>query len=203
MFQLILVSQSPRRKEILEKAGISFRVDTVKVSEILEENINLAQAIMNLARDKAEAYLAVHNQLKSKKVLLLSADTMVIYGNKALGKPKNPTEAKSFLRLLSGQTHSVITGFCLKNLSNNDEVLSYDSTEVEFEHLTEVEIEEYINTGEPMDKAGAYAIQGIGKKFVKSIKGSYENVVGLPLEKVLQELEKKKWEIIFASERQL
>jgi septum formation protein len=195
MFDLILVSQSPRRKEILEKAGISFRVDTVKVSEILEENINLPQAIMNLAQYKAESYLNHHNHLKSKNILLLSADTMVISGNKALGKPKNSTEAKSFLRLLSGQTHSVITGFCLKNLSNNEEVLAYDSTEVEFKNLTEVEIEEYIDTGEPMDKAGAYAIQGIGKKFVKGITGSYENVVGLPLEKVLLELKMKNWKI--------
>lgn len=195
MYELLLVSQSPRRRQILQDAGFQFRTDTVKISEIIEENVNVATAIMNLAQAKAQAYLEAHNHLKFKDILILSADTMVVHRGRALGKPKNSTEAQGFLSQLSGETHSVITGLCFYDGCANKYFTFYDQTEVEFRPLSKQEICDYVATGEPMDKAGAYAIQGLAGQFVKECRGSFTNVVGLPLELFLRVLEEQGWNV--------
>jgi len=192
-FELLLVSESPRRRQILSDAGFLFRVDTVKISETIEENVNLGAAVVGVARDKAEAYLATHKHLKGLNILLLSADTMVFFGEKPLGKPKNSTEAQEFLRLLSGKTHRVITGIYIHNLKTGETLGQSDETEVQFRELSEAEITKYIQSGEPLDKAGAYAIQGEGGQFVTAVKGSRLNVVGFPLELFEKTLKEKSW----------
>jgi septum formation protein len=193
MYELLLVSNSPRRKQILEDAGFLFRIDTVKVSETIEENVNLVEAIRKIAQTKAQAYIDDHKRLKSKDILIVTADTMVVLGGRAFGKPKNEAHAAEFLRELSEKKHSVITALCFKNLKSGEEVVTHDETLVEFKNLSESEIQDYIRTGEPADKAGAYAIQGIAKKFIKNIYGSYTNVVGLPIELFEKVLIEKKW----------
>jgi septum formation protein len=193
MYEILLVSASPRRQQILAEAGYLFRTDPVKISEIIEQNVNLETAIRQIAKAKAQAYLDAHNYLKKQKIIVLSADTMVILNGEALGKPKNSTEAELFLRRLSGQKHRVVTAIYMLNLSTNEEVLDADTTEVEFRELTENEIKTYVESGEPFDKAGAYAIQGEGRRFVKQISGSLLNVIGLPLELLESILREKNW----------
>ena len=195
MYKLILVSQSPRRRHILAKTDYNFHSDSVKVSEIIDKNLNLEEAIKALARLKAEAYISQHKQLKSQKILLLTADTLVAFQDHVLGKPKDSNEAFEYLSLLSGKTHSVKTGLCVYDLYNCQCVCDLATTIIKFKNLAEKEIREYIETGEPMDKAGAYAIQGLAAKFIESREGDYDNVVGLPLlllEKIIKE---NGWEI--------
>ena len=195
MYELLLVSQSPRRQQLLQEAGFLFRVDSVKVSETIKENVNITGAIELLAQTKGRAYANKHKSLKGKEILILSADTMVVLGESALGKPKNPAEATQFLRQLSGKTPRVITGIYLLNLATGDEILASDTTKVEFFHLSDQEISDYIATEEPMDKAGAYAIQGLGGKFVKNIIGSRSNVIGLPMELFEKVLAESQWHV--------
>jgi septum formation protein len=153
MYELLLVSQSPRRRELLEDAGFSFRVDTVEISEIIEENINLRTAVARVARAKAWAYWQSHKHLKSQDILILSADTVVALNGRVLGKPKSSTEALQFLRLLSGNAHSVITGMAILNAKTEEIFETSDQTEVQFRRLSDQEIADYVATGEPMDKA--------------------------------------------------
>jgi len=195
MYELILVSQSPRRRQILSEAGFLFSVDTVKLSEIIEENVNLKAAISKLARTKGEAYLAIHNHLKLKDILILTADTMVVLEGKVFGKPQNSAEAVNFLGQLSGKMHSVITGICVVNLKTGQSFEAADETKVEFRKLSQSEILVYVDSGEPMDKAGAYAIQGEGRQFVKNFEGSLTNVIGLPLELLEKTLNEKGWHV--------
>lgn len=195
MHELLLVSQSPRRRDLLTEAGFLFRVDSVKLSEIIDKNVNLERAVSKLAREKAETYLNLHKHLKGQKILLLSADTVVAFGGEALGKPETNLVAQSYLRRLSGQVHHVLTGVFLLDLSTGEGIEHTETTEVHFRRLSEQEILDYIATGEPFDKAGAYAIQGLGSQFVEKIIGSWSNVVGLPIEKLEDILIQKKWSI--------
>ena len=203
MHKLILASESPRRKHLLEEAGFLFRVFSVKVSENIEKNLNseadINAEILRITRTKAEAALQAFKPLESGDYLFLSADTLVIYGHRPLGKPKSSTEAEEFLGLLSGKSHQVKTGICLLTSKfENDRwgptqtSLALETTEVTFRPILRHEILEYIKSGEPMDKAGAYAIQGQGKKFVENFKGDYNSIVGLPIalfDKKLDELQ--------------
>lgn len=193
MYELILASASPRRQQILADAGYLFRTDPVKISEIIEENVNPEEAIKQLAKAKGQAFLSERNHLKGQHFIALTADTMVVLAGQPLGKPKNSTEAQAFLRRLSGQQHEVITAIYLFNLQTGEEFLDADTTIVEFKKLTENQIQTYVESGEPLDKAGAYAIQGEGRHFVNKISGSYLNVVGLPLELLKNILIEKKW----------
>lgn len=195
MYELLLVSQSPRRRELLEDAGFSFRVDTVEISEIIEENINLRTAVARVARAKAWAYWQAHKHMKSQDILILSADTVVALNGRVLGKPKSSTEAQQFLRLLSGNTHSVITGIAILNTKSEEIFETSDQTEVQFRQLTDQEIADYVATGEPMDKAGAYGIQGLGRSLVQNFSGSLSNVIGLPLELLEKSLLEKGWHV--------
>ncbi len=195
MYELVLVSQSPRRRDILAKSGYKVRCDHIKVSEIIDKNLNIDLAIRQLAKFKAETYIEQNKHLKSQKILLLTADTLVVYEGRLLGKPENFLQAEEYLSLLSGKTHSVKTGICVYDLYTCRFYDDLATTFVEFRNLTSAEIKEYIATGEPMDKAGAYAIQGLGGKFVKKIEGDFDNVVGLPMKNLEKILHEHKWQI--------
>ena len=195
MHELLLVSQSPRRRDLLKDAGFLFRVDSVKLSEIIDKNVNLERAVSKLAREKAMAYLDLHKHLKSHKILLLSADTVVAVDDEVLGKPESELQAREFLRRLSGRVHKVLTGVFLHDLDSGREVEATAVTSVTFRKLSEKEIRDYIATGEPFDKAGAYAIQGLGREFVEKIEGSWSNVVGLPMELFEELLVQNAWSV--------
>lgn len=172
---LILASNSPRRKRLLQQIGLPFR----SVPSNLEENQVPGEPsvrALQLAEKKARAVYA-----KFRNSWILGADTMVVIGERILGKPRGPEEVHSMLSLLSGKEHKVITGFCLLDPSGRVAQAEAVTTLVKMKRLTEGEIQAYVATGEPFGKAGSYAIQGIGAFMVESISGSYTNVVGLPV----------------------
>ena len=171
---LILASASPRRAELLRNAGIAFSVDPAHVPEQPLENEPPQEYAKRLAREKARAVLARH-----PKDAVLGADTIVVIGGRVLEKPLDIDDAARMLRALSGRTHEVITGVCLA--AAGFERTQAESTRVTFAELSEQEIAGYVATGEPMDKAGAYAIQGIASRWAVRIEGCYFNVVGLPV----------------------
>lgn len=181
---LVLASQSPRRRQILTISGFEFDVLPTQISEIPDENLNLRDQIRQLAADKAKACLKLRNSPKGLHFLVLSADTVVVLDDQILGKPKDENEARSFLRRLSGRSHLVITAVAMIDSSTQIEFYGHAETEVKFRDLSPEEIESYIQTGEPFDKAGGYGIQGAAAPFIQEIKGSYDNVVGLPMEVV-------------------
>ena len=184
--QLILASKSPRRKELLACAGISF---SIVHSTFDESSIPLSSPetyVKRIAEGKAKEVSLLHPDN-----WVLGADTIVLIDNKILEKPKSEAEAFKMLKLLSGNVHEVLTGYfiCCKMKSHSfSETIT---TEVIFKDLDDEEIQWYIQTKEPFGKAGAYAIQGLGSRFVKSIKGSYSNVVGLPVCEVVESLREK------------
>ncbi|MDO4168269.1 MAG: Maf family protein [Lachnospiraceae bacterium] len=184
MKHLILASGSPRRKEILEQVGLDFCVLPSDVEEIITKQVP-SDIVMELSKQKAED---VWEKLDDKKHIVLGADTVVAYDGKILGKPKDVEDAKAMLRMLSGEKHSVYTGVTL--VSENGLETFFEETLVEFYEMTEEEINVYVATGEPMDKAGAYGIQGKAAAFIKGIEGDYYNVVGLPIAKTLKFLQK-------------
>lgn len=180
---LILASASPRRAELLRNAGIAFTVEPAHVPEqpcAGEPPLAYAQ---RLARDKARAVFA-HNPDN----VVLGADTVVVVDEHLLEKPRDEQDAARMLRLLSGRTHQVITGVCV--LAPGHEQTEAEVTDVRFSDLSNEEIDAYIATREPMDKAGAYAIQGIASRWVERIDGCYFNVVGLPVPRVYRMLGK-------------
>lgn len=193
MHQIILASQSPRRLHLLEEAGFVVTVKPVKLSERIDKNLTLEAAIEGIARAKVEACCEEHNLLKQKDILVIGADTLVVHEAEALGKPKNLDQARVFLARLSQNMHSVITGVCIYDGTRDLMVTRLDTTQVEFRKLDPQEIEDYVLSGEPMDKAGAYAIQGQGGRFVKSIRGSWSNVVGLPMELLVKTFNEYGW----------
>lgn len=170
---LILASSSPRRQEILRDAGIPFTVRKVHVDEVRAPSEAPETYVRRLAREKAAAAGRAPGEI------VLAADTIVVLGDQVLEKPSSPEDAARMLRLLSGRCHQVLTGVCL--LAASGEWVEIATTNVLFAPLTETEIHAYATSGEPMDKAGAYAIQGLASKFVERIEGCYFNVVGLPV----------------------
>lgn len=187
---LLLASASPRRRDLMTQAGFSFQVDFIPVAEERqpgEEPMHFAQ---RLAREKAEVvFRARENELDAKDAALvvLGADTIVVCDAEVLGKPADDEDAARMLRLLSGRTHQVITGVCV--LSSHGAEVAAESTWVTMLTLSDEEICGYIATGEPKDKAGAYAIQGRASRWIPRIAGCYFNVVGLPLALVSNMLE--------------
>lgn len=184
MKRLILASGSPRRKEILKQVGLDFCVLPSDVEEVVTKQVP-SDIVMELSRQKAED---VFKKTKGNHKIVLGADTVVAYDGKILGKPKNEEDAKDMLRMLSGKKHSVYTGVTL--ISDRCRNTFYEETIVEFYPISETDIKAYIASGEPMDKAGAYGIQGKAAVFIKGIVGDYYNVVGLPIAKVLKNLQK-------------
>ncbi|MFN3421965.1 MAG: Maf family protein [Armatimonadota bacterium] len=193
---IILVSASPRRRELLQQVGIPFEVYPAEVDETLPDRADdPANLAIELARRKVRS---VASQFPSR--WLLAADTLVVVGKRLLGKPRNPEEAFLMLRQLSGRTHKVVTGLCLAKTDVKGRICrSYEASEttvVTFRQLTDDEIAAYISTGEPFDKAGAYGIQGKASIFVTKIVGCYFNVVGLPLAKLASLLKEAGFDVI-------
>ncbi len=178
---LILASASPRRAELLRNAAIAFTVDPAHVPEQPTAGEGPADYAQRLARDKALAVFARHAQSA-----VLGADTVVVVDQHLLEKPNDKADAARMLRLLSGRTHQVITGVCL--IAPEFEQTEAEITQVMFSALSEAEIVAYVDSGEPMDKAGAYAIQGMASRWVERIEGCYFNVVGLPVPRVYRML---------------
>lgn len=181
MTPLVLASESPRRRELLKKAGYNFDVVPVKVSEIPNKNLNVNEQILDIARRKARAAFEGLKSSRQGDFRVLSADTEVIFGGGPLGKPQNREDAYRILRLLSGNSHEVKTAVCIIDSKSQTELSQIETTQIFFKPLSDGEIWTYIDSGEPMDKAGAYGIQGLGGKFVERFEGSFDNVVGLPI----------------------
>ena len=173
---IILASQSPRRKELLELAGIKHRVIVSQVDEILDQDLDVAGQVQDLAIQKACAVAELYSQ-----ETVIGADTIVVLDGKILGKPKNEEDAFNTLKALSGRKHQVMTGIGIINKEKELLTSFVNITEVEFYYVTDEWILNYIKSGEPMDKAGSYGIQGKGFELVKSISGDYYSVMGLPI----------------------
>lgn len=184
MRRLILASASPRRRELLAQAGFTFEVHPAHINEDLHAGEDPIDYVVRLAREKAEA---VYAQTADTDAVTLGADTTVTLDGHILAKPEDAADAARMLRLLSGRTHRVITGVAIAS-SIGVEVAA-EVTGVQFLTLSDEEIAAYIETGEPMDKAGAYGIQGYAAKWIPRIEGCYFNVVGLPLAMVSTMLE--------------
>lgn len=180
--RIILASASPRRKELLSKIGYDFEVIPSKKDEVLDLNLNVSENVKKLALSKAKEIFENNND-----ALVIGADTVVSFQGEIYGKPKDEADAYRMLKSLSNQSHEVISGVAIlyRNLVYNFFVTSH----VKFKDLSDEEIYKYIATKECMDKAGSYAIQGIGKELVSSFDGSYENIVGLPLAEVKEILD--------------
>ncbi|MDQ6663601.1 MAG: Maf family protein [Acidobacteriota bacterium] len=177
---LILASQSPRRRELLANAGIPFTVCPASLDETVNDGELPEDYVKRLAEQKALAIAGAPGDI------VLGADTVVVIANQILGKPAGVADAIRMLHALSGRKHEVITGICLKG--GGKLIADWAVTKVWFAQMSDTEIEQYVASGEPMDKAGAYAIQGMGSKFIERIDGSYNNVVGLPVSLVYKYL---------------
>lgn len=178
-----MASASPRRRELLEQVGLPCEV---MPSEITEHNFGMADPealVKRLALSKARDVAR-----KVKEGIVIGADTVVVYRGKILGKPIDEADAEGMLRKLSGHEHEVMTGLAIVDVDRGEEAVECVKTKVKFRRLSPEEIREYVATGEPLDKAGAYGIQGKGAALVKSIEGCYYNVVGLPLAKLVEML---------------
>lgn len=179
-YRLVLASQSPRRMELLRNAGFEFEVRAPEVDETPRPAEPPRDYAIRVACQKATAVPSGENEI------ILSADTVVVVNGEMLGKPSDVEEARQMLRKLSGRMHTVITAICLR--APQKTVTDLEETRVWFDYLTDQEIDEYVATGEPMDKAGGYAIQGLASKFIPRIEGCYFNVVGLPISLVYRRL---------------
>ena len=177
--RFILASASPRRREILENISLDFEIIADESEEIMIEGEKPYDTVKRLAMQKAKNIAAGIES--GENTIVIGADTVVSIDGKILGKPNDEIEAKDMLLTLSGRINTVYTGLAVIETQSGKEVSDFVSTGVKFRNLSEKEIENYIRSGEPMDKAGAYGIQKIGGLFVESINGDYFNVVGLPL----------------------
>jgi septum formation protein len=195
MHRLVLASQSPRRSELLTRAGYRFTVTSPQISEIPDENLNLSEQIRQLAVDKAMACLNSGKVAKEEGILVLSADTVVVLDEQILGKPRDFAECDVYLRRLSGQTHRVITGVCLVEAATGRRAVGHETSWVTFRRLNDAEIAAYVQSGEGLDKAGGYGIQGAAGKFVEKLEGPFDNVVGLPVELVTKLIEDNGWQV--------
>jgi len=176
MKKIILASASPRRKEILEITGLKFSVCVSDYEEDLSLKLPPRDLARFLSRKKAETI--AH---KYKNAIIIAADTVIVFKNRILGKPHRDKEAGKMLRLLNGRSHSVITGFTILDTGSGNKLSRSVETKVYFKRLSMEEIRAYVRSKEPLDKAGAYAIQGLGAVFIERIEGDFFNVVGLPL----------------------
>lgn len=185
-YKVVLASNSPRRKELLGGLGIGYEVKTMPdIDESYPDGLSMEEVPVYIARSKADAY----RPLMQPDELIITADTIVWLDGVVMGKPKDEEEACDMLRRLSGQTHQVVTGVCLTTIDRQQSFATV--TDVTFDRLTEEEITHYVSRYQPMDKAGGYGIQEwIGYVGVRSIKGSYFNVVGLPIQRLYQELKR-------------
>lgn len=188
MYRFILASASPRRKELLSQVGIEFEVIKSDVEEIITHT-EPDEVVIELSRQKAEDVYENHLKIKEDS-LVIGADTVVAVNGRILGKPKDQEDAFRMLSDIAGGSHFVYTGVTL--IINSEYVSFSVATKVDVYEMSDEEIWRYIRTGEPMDKAGAYGIQGMFAAFVKGIEGDYNNVVGLPVGRICEELRNRK-----------
>ncbi len=199
MGQIILASASPRRKELLEQIGLEFEICPAKGEEVILKTIP-EEVVMELSEQKAKEVAAMvksyeleHADLTTPQdLLVIGADTVVACDDQILGKPKDEADAKRMLHLLSGRDHAVYTGVTFVFLDKNGRAGAhtfYEKTSVTMKQLSNLEIDRYVATGEPMDKAGAYGIQGKCAVYIDRIEGDYNNVVGLPVARIYKELQ--------------
>ena len=184
MKRIILASASPRRKELLEKIGLKFEVDASNCAEEVDPALEPDELTRRISLTKAKSVAP-----RYKDALIIAADTIGVIGKKLLGKPHTAGEARKMLAQISGKSHEVITGFTVLDTATNKIISGTVYTKVYIKKLTTQEIDAYVQTGEPMDKAGAYGIQGLGAVIVEKIEGDYYNVVGLPLSALAEVLE--------------
>jgi len=187
--KLILASTSPRRAEILTNAGVQFSILSSAIDESPLPNEAPENLVLRLAAAKADLVVA----RAVGPAIIIAADTVVVLDGNILGKPRSAAEARHMLEQLSGRTHSVLTGVALVRLPDAERRQFTESTLVHFRPITEAEISAYLATEEPYDKAGAYAIQGRAGRFIPRVEGCYFNVVGLPLSRLLIELQSLGW----------
>ena len=184
--ELILASASPRRKELLEKIGLPFTVQPAKGEERITQK-SPAAVVMELSRQKAEEIAAA----QTEDCIIIGADTVVARGEKIMGKPKDAADAKQMLRSIADDCHQVYTGVTLIRTGAHPQSVTFqEKTDVFLYPISDAELDAYIASGDPMDKAGAYGIQGDFAIYVKRIAGDYYNVVGLPIGRVYQELKR-------------
>ena len=179
--QLILASQSPRRQQLLQLLRVSFTVRPADIDEAMDPNLPPQQEVARVSKLKAEA------TIREPGDVVIAADTIVVLRDKVLGKPADQADAVAMLRALSGRDHQVMTGMTV--LRDGNAITHTEITDVHFRPLTEEEILRYVETGEPMDKAGSYGIQGFAAPFVEGIRGDYYNVMGLPVCRLQQMLQ--------------
>lgn len=184
MKELILASRSPRRRELLQKCGIPFTADAADLDETINPGNPLQEEIQALSFRKAEAVLKRHPD-----AIIIGSDTTVTIHGEVLGKPHDHEDAKRMLRELSGTTHEVITGLCILSDRRNYQTVTVN--QVSFFPLSEEEISSYVESGEADDKAGAYGIQGLAARYVKSIEGDFYSIMGLPVSLVYEELKNR------------
>jgi len=183
MKTIILASASPRRKELLKKTGLKFKVEPSNYEENISSGLEPHELARWLSLEKSKLVARNH-----RKALVIAADTFIVFEGKVLGKPPTETEAKKMLETISGRQHSVITGFTIIDTETNKALSKSVETKVYIRKLTSKEIEAYVKSKEPLDKAGAYAIQGLGSVIVEKIEGDYFNVIGLPLSALAESL---------------
>ncbi|MGI6508986.1 MAG: Maf family protein [Erysipelotrichaceae bacterium] len=183
MKKLILASKSPRRKELLELLGFDFDVISSEVDEVSSEDLSPEEMVKALAYQKAKAVFETHPDN-----VVLGSDTIVVVDDEILGKPKNERQAKEMMLKMKDREHQVITGVAV--LSKKEEIIFSDISNVHFNDIEEAEIDRYVKTDEPYDKAGGYAIQGWAARYISAIEGNYYTIMGLPLDKVFKYVKK-------------
>jgi septum formation protein len=182
---VVLASSSPRRREILEKTGLKFMVDAAEINEDHGRRMKPAELAKTISLEKAKVVAARH-----PCSIIIAADTFGVLGGRMLGKPRDENAARDMLGRMGGRRHRVVTGFTILDTETGKAVSKAVETKVYFRKLDSEEIEAYVKTGEPLDKAGAYAIQGMGALLVEKIEGDYYNVIGLPLSSLARELKR-------------
>jgi len=183
MKKIILASQSPRRKQLLEQVGLKFEIDSSNYEEDMTLKMDPKKLVEHLSLGKAMDVAERHDD-----AIIISADTIVALDGEVFGKPKTAEGAKQMLRKFSGKAHVVLTGFTIIDTGTNKQISKSVETKVYFKNLSEKEIDAYVATGEPLDKGGGYAIQGLAALFVEKIEGDYFNIVGLPILPLSKEL---------------
>ncbi|MCK5629188.1 MAG: septum formation inhibitor Maf [Nanoarchaeota archaeon] len=197
--KIILASSSPRRKEIADQMGLEYEIIPSNYEEDMTMRLEPKDLVKTLALGKAKE--VANRQEEETEAIVIGIDTFITYNKKLLGKPKSVNEAREMLKMISGKIIKAYTGVAIIDIKNKNEMINYDITEIILANLTDTEIDNYINTGEPLDKAGAIGIQGLGSIFIKKINGCFSGAVGLPENKIYNMIAKmgvdifnfKKW----------
>lgn len=183
--KIILASTSPRRFELAQQMGLEFEIISSEYEEDMTMDLNAEELVKTLAYGKAKDVAE-----KVKRDIVLGIDTFICFEDKKIGKPKTEDKARETLRLISGKVVKVLSGVALIDCENNKEIIDFEVSYVTLRDISEDEIEKYIKTGEPLDKAGAFAIQGLGSVFVEKINGCYSNIMGFPISNIYKNLNK-------------